>query len=270
MVLWLDRVVLAIFLMGAASAYLDPTRWWFAAVIAAALPLLAALLLPLALLLWRGGNRLMALVHVMLVVVVASRHFSLERFLERSPSDGNLVLMTLNAPRKPDSKGLSQKLAQLVRAAQPDMIGLQEASIWAYKKEPERIRAHTKFRPLVESLGYSMHPPRVGPPDVSWTSWHQPLLARFEIEQQEQLSFQEEHSDSRQLHVLRSEFTWQGRKAAHYNVHLFTHGSTKPWRGDGWLGLEALWTQLGEVRRSLPHTRMGGRTDTGTHHRAYC
>jgi endonuclease/exonuclease/phosphatase family metal-dependent hydrolase len=231
-VLWIDRLLLATFLLGAAAAYLDPTHYWLGAMIAVSLPLLGSLLLPCALILWRSRKRLLALAHVLLLVLVASRHFSLERFLEPRPSKHDLVLMSWNAPREPESRELGEEVARLVRAAEPDMIALQESTIFAYEREPERIRSQVKLAPLIETLSYSMHPPRLGPPDKEWTVWYQPLLARFEIDQQEQLSFPREDPHSQPFRLLRSEFTWQGRKIAHYNIHLSTHRPTEPRRAD--------------------------------------
>jgi len=248
-VLWLDRVLLACFALAAAASYLAPTYYWYGAAMAVALPLLAGLMLPCAFVLWRSRQRVLALVHVMLVIWIVPRHVSLERFAGAEAREGDLVLMSLNAPRAPESDELAEELVRLVRRVQPDLIGLQETFIFAYNKEPERLRANQKFEPLIESLNYSMHLPRVSAPGQNWMSWHQPLLARFEIDRQEQLSFREEGENSRTLHVLRSEFRWLGRKIAHYNVHLTTHGRNKPWNGGG-LDLGAWLTRIGEVRRA--------------------
>lgn len=247
--LWLDRLLLTCFLLAAAAPYLDPRYYWYGAAMAVALPLLAGMMLPCALLLWRLRRPTLALVHLLLVIALVPRHFSLERFDRPQAKPSDLVLMSLNAPRRPESDVLAEKLAQLVRDVQPDMIGLQEALIFAYKTNPERLRAQQKFKPLIESLNYSMHPPRLGPLGENYNSWHQPMLARFEIDRQDQLSFHEDGENSQSLHVLRSEFSWQGRKIAHYNVHLTTHGRNKPWNGVG-RDLGAWLTRIGEVRRA--------------------
>ena len=253
MVLWLvDGALVLIFLMGASAAYLDPTQFWFCAAIAIVLPLVASLLLPFAFLWWRRRNRLAALIHVVLVIAVAPRHVSPERFLPRPQSSDDLALMTWNLPVSPESEEAAEKLTEWVRATQPDMIGMQENLIWATKQNPQRLRASTKFNPLIDSLGYSMHPPTESPPGKSYLAWYQPLLTRFEIDHQEQLSFQEEARDWPRLVILRTEFRWQERKVAHYNVHLTTHGKSKPW-GSAEMFLDAKrWlTHLGEVRRSF-------------------
>ncbi len=246
-----DGLLLALFLTGAAAAYLDPAVYWFGAMIAVTLPLLGIFLLPLAILLWRIRRRFLALVQVALVLAMGSRHISLERFAQRAPSPSDLVLMTLNAPRRPDSKRLGTELAQLVGELKPDMIALQESKIWIYLEEPDRLRAWPKFAPLLESLDYAMLIPQVGPPGENWREWSQPLLARFEIEQQDQLSFRSAKPDWPELRVLRTEFRWQQRKIAHYNVHLASFGPTKPWiEGAGWLDLGTWLTHTVEVRRA--------------------
>jgi endonuclease/exonuclease/phosphatase family metal-dependent hydrolase len=250
LVRWVDGAVLFAFMVGAAAAYIDPAIYWFGALLAIALPLLSILLLLLALVMWWRHRRLAAGVHLLLVLLVLSRHASLERAFTPEPSELDLVLMTWNSPRSPESTSLGEKVAELVRSLDPDLIALQEASIFAYKREPERIRAHPKHRPLIESLHYSMHPPRTGPPGKKWLAWRQPLLSRFEIDHQEQLSFRRER-EPLPLKIMRTEFTWQGKKIAHYNVHLSSNGFAMFWRErNKGFGLGSWLARVREIKRS--------------------
>ena len=110
--LWFDRLLLTCFLLAAAAPYLDPRYYWYGAAMAVALPLLAGMMLPCALLLWRLRRPTLALVHLLLVIALVPRHFSLERFDRPQAKPSDLVLMSLNAPRKPESDVLAEKLAR--------------------------------------------------------------------------------------------------------------------------------------------------------------
>ena len=54
------------------------------------------------------------------------------------------------------------------------------------------------------------------------------------------------------LYVLRTIVEFDGRRFVHYNVHLFTHGRSKPWNGDGGLLQPQRWVQfLSEARTAF-------------------
>jgi hypothetical protein len=80
----------------------------------------------------------------------------------------------------------------------------------------------------------------------------QPVLTIHPIESQEQYTFTRHAAGWPTLYVLRTVMEFDGRKFAHYNIHLFTHGPSKPWNGDGgWLRPDR-WAQfLSEVRAAF-------------------
>jgi hypothetical protein len=229
-----------------------PTTFWIGAVVAVGLPFVTLALIPFVFLHALRRNWLLMAIHLLVIVLVINRHWSVERLSKHAALRGDLTLMTFNTPRYPDTESAMKRIDALVSGVDPDLIGLQESVVWATRRNPEHLRSHRKFRNVVDSMGYATVPPRHGPEGVSWVRWVQPLLSRTPLISQDQFTFDRDVPGWPTLHVLRSELDLDGRRLAHYNIHLFTHGPSKPWNGDGdWLRLDRWVLFLAEARTSF-------------------
>jgi hypothetical protein len=114
------------------------------------------------------------------------------------------------------------------------VIALQESVVWTMKNDPQNLRADKKFRPIIKSMGYQAKmPPTGGPPDARYTHWRPPVLLKAEPVSQTQVDLFEDGEDLAKHSLLRTEFVWRGRRLALYNVHLISHGVSKPWGETG-------------------------------------
>ena len=168
--------------------------------------------------------------HALLFVLVLVRFFEPERWFQRNPPlEGDLVVMTLNAPRYPETEEGAEQIVQLVNRTRPALIGLQESVTFVSREQPHKLRALKKFERLVEEHGYSSQLPGPIRAGERWVNWYQPVIATVPIISQRQIIYRYNEDDIRPLRALRTEFEWQGRRAVHYNLHLHTHGDDKPW-----------------------------------------
>lgn len=251
---WIGLNVVAggLWLVGYVAAYVNPTYFWIGAILAVGLPFVSLALIPFAILhatrkrwLWFG-------LHFLAVCLAVNRHWSVDRLSLPDAMRGDRTLMTFNTPRHPDTDEAMQHVNDLVRGVQPDLIAIQESIVFASKSDPEKLRAHAKFRTVVDSMNYSAKPPTEGPEGASWVRWVQPVLSIDPIASQQQLTFGRDIPGWPTLYVLRTQMKYESRDMAHYNVHLFTYGPSKPWGGDGdWLRLDRWITFLSEVRTAF-------------------
>lgn len=247
-----NAILLGLWLTGFASAYVNPSDFWIGALVAIGLPFVTLALLPFAVAHALSRKWFWLSVHVVVLILAVNRHWSPARMSLPDPLRTDRTLMTFNSPRHPDTDEARERVDALVEAIQPDMIALQESVIWAARQEPNRLRAHAKFRTLVDSMNYATTPPRYGPEGASWVRWEQPVLSLHPIESQDEFVFDSERPGTPPLHVLRTEMDFQGRKFAHYNVHLFTHGQSKPWNGDGdWARIDRWLQFLNEAKTAF-------------------
>ena len=245
-------LILAICIAGYLAAYIRPGDYWIGALLAVGLPFAGLMLVPFLVLHLAARRWLWAGLCLGMIILVANRHWSFERFSRPEAERGDLTLMTFNVPRRPDDAASAKKVDAIVKGIKPDLIGLQESVIWAAKREPTKLLAHAKFRTTIDSLGYRTLPPRDGPPDVSWVRWSQPLLSLHPIVKQDQIVLERDIPGWPELEVLRTELKLDGRSLAHYNIHLFTYGPSKPWsRGGDWLSLDRWTTFLEEAKTSF-------------------
>lgn len=238
-----DAVVLVLFLIGFAAAYLHPSWYWWGAVVAVGLSGLAVLMLLTAVVhlvrrrwFWGGFQ-------VVLLLIFVGRSFSLDRLSSPAPADDDLVLMTVNLPRYPENMHAERSVLRLVKAYTPDVIGVQESILFSTVGEPNVVRALRKLHPILDSLQYHARPPKpVRLLDGKWYNLEQPVLLRPRILEQEQLRFERTAQDVDPLRAVRTRFKWQGREAVHYNLHLRTFGTDKPWENEqlGYMDL-AFW-----------------------------
>lgn len=245
--------LLAAAVLGLVSAYIDPALFWPSGLFAIGLPgfviVLGAAAVGLgAMRRWRTVGMV-----VILIAVFLPRHFSTQRFTLAEARDDDQVLMTYNLPRAPDDLQAKREVFDVVASAAPDIIALQEANVWATKRHPDRLRSHPKLKDLVDSLGYRTLRPDFGPPAMHWTHWLNPAISRIPILNQQQIAVPSKVEGWPRLILFRSVFELDGRQFAHYNVHLRSHGSRKPWSSDR--GVSAAiqsWTSyLSQVRHGF-------------------
>lgn len=231
--------------VGFGVAFIAPSGIWPLALAANFLPFYGLLLL--AALFIAGLSRKWApfAVVAMLLVAIGLRHASPVRLTIPEAASGDLVVMSYNAPRHPDDDSAREMVTELVERIRPDVLALQESTVWASKAKPDILRSHWKFTHAIDSLGYRADmPPRAGPPAVRWTHWRPPVLVKPGIEPQM------EQFDLGSFSVLRTEFEWEGRRLALYNLHLVSHGPGKPWKKKGGWHSPAAWKKyFAQIRR---------------------
>ena len=234
--------VISAFLIGYAAPYLPPAWFWWTNLFAVLLPALGVVvgLLSLALLghgLYRRRWGRVVVAGVLLVTLLL-------RFAPRvgvgdasATDERTLRLMTFNVPMSYARKDTSARaLARFVQRQAPDVLAFQESWMstevdpWAERKE--RFWPPRAF--LEDSLGYA--PPQARP---LGTTICQPVLGRLPLDSVSIHPLPPDGEKDPCSRYTRTEFTWQGRPAVLYNVHLHSVGSVRPWNGSkGWGSLE--------------------------------
>lgn len=232
--LWLAicyGLLILLFLVGYASAYLPPRWFWWTGLLATIIPYTSLLLLLVAPVIFVRGDRALRVFHLAVLVAVVVRFFpGHSLFATREPAEDDLVLMTFNAPvRGPNPDTLARATLRLVEAVDPDLLALQEPVVWMSPSHPAGVRATPHLQAVVDSLRYEVTVPKgAGPPfDIE-----QPVVSRIGIEDQSQIILPPAAGTERVNYVARMRFRWKGREAVLYNVHLHTVGERKPWHDD--------------------------------------
>jgi len=227
--------MLSIFAAGYLCPYLPPRHFWWTGIAAIGLPVtsLALVLLSVPVLMRRQNARAATLVHVLALVLIVVRFVHPASWLGwASPDEEDLIVMTQNLPSAMLERAIpaSEKLSGIVERLDPHLIGIQEGIVVGMDMGKYRSTRNAKFRTLIDSLGYRMMPL---PEDAGgmMPTWYDPVLARIPIQTQRQIEI-EYPAEPLQvpLRFVRTEFFWQGRKIVHYNIHLATYGTSKPWR----------------------------------------
>ncbi|MEM1271892.1 MAG: endonuclease/exonuclease/phosphatase family protein, partial [Bacteroidota bacterium] len=228
----LDLLAVGVFTAGFLAAYLDPSWYWVGSTLAIGQNVWAFALMPFALVLllarrWKG-----LAVHLALLLALFVRSGGFGSAVDPLPTgapDG-LRVMTFNTPRWNDNEETGDRMRRLADAWQPDLFGIQESAIWVSKAAPNALRGFHRFDPLIAD-GYTMQPPRQGPPDKNWYRWEVPALSRgLAVVEQEHLSWPNPNIDEGDhIFGLRTVYEQDGRRFVHYNVHLLTFGTDKPW-----------------------------------------
>ena len=229
----LDVLLLLFFGIGYLARYVPPTVTWWPQLVAIALPYLAVLLgVALVALALARRWRWVAL-HLVAVVLALVRFVPMERGAEASGED--LVVLTLNTSRggpRARADELGRAITALVRSADPDLVGFQEAYIEYHPDDVQPggqdVRPEELLAALVDTLGYRTVGPRPAP-GATYTP--QPVLARVELIEQTQ-TFLDLPEGEPAARVVRTHFRWQEREAVHYNLHLYSFGSRKPWEDE--------------------------------------
>jgi endonuclease/exonuclease/phosphatase family metal-dependent hydrolase len=219
------------FLLGYAAPYLPPARFWWT-------DLLAVLLLPLsgavgAVALGLGGQGLyrrrwgrVAFAASLLLLIVLRFGPRLTAWSPVTPALDDLRVMTLNVP---SSFGPvpNVPLADLVTQKRPDVLAVQESRIRTGPAASRPALRHVSPSIqllLSDSVGYA--PPRGLPPN---TEIQQPVLGRAPLDSLNVHPLPPRGDTDARSRYTRTQFTWQGRPAVLYNVHLHTVGQPRPW-----------------------------------------
>ena len=224
--LLLDAALILLFLAGYAARYVPPRHVWWIQLVAIGLPFLSLLVL--------GATAVAAVarrwrvlgMHLALTALIVARFVPFERFArEAGPDPEALTLMTFNAGWGWTTGGDAPRgMAALIRREAPDLVALQEAEV-TFSRRAIPVRPSAYVAPLVDSLGY-----RIQPPGSATHHLSKPVLSRFPLDE---LTEQTLHRGENEVNELvRVTFTWQGRAAVLYNVHLRTFGGQKPWEDD--------------------------------------
>lgn len=242
------------FLIGYAAPYLSPVHFWWANLFAVALPPLGVAVGLLGLGLFGQGlyrrrwGRVVAAVG--LIGLLAMRFGPrLAAWMPSAASPGDLCVMTFNVPREVVGTPASGvPMRAFVRREAPDVLAFQESQVktGTAASRPRPIRVSPSLRPLLgASSEYDV--PRFMPPR---TRIYQPVLGRVPLDSMSIHRLPPTETPGPRAQYTRTQFTWQGRTAVLYNLHLHTIGDVRPWRQiPDWPSLERWGAFLRAYRR---------------------
>ncbi len=221
----LHVAVIGIFLAGFMARYVHPSTFWWLQLIAVGLPYLALALVPFAALaVYARAWRLVTVYGVALIL-------ALLRFSPfsggASDADEGLRLLSFNighlesytATQSPDV------LVEVVQRMEADLYVFQDLLI-RYRRREQRIVNMRDLEKKLGEAGVVLH--AEAGPRIETT--FQPVWARTgEVQLLEERRIKMATDDSLSMGVTRFRFSWQGREAVLYNVHLRTFGERKPW-----------------------------------------
>jgi len=223
-------LLVAAFLVGYAAPYLPPAHFWWTDLFAVLLPVLggAVGLLGAGLVgqsiyrqAWGRGA-----VGAVLLLLVAARFGAVPAEDASGGAAEALRLMTFNLPpafaRKPDR---GRALTELVEREAPTVLALQETQMQAGASSEAPLALADWPLPVLlrDASGYTL--PRVRPPE---TLVHRPVLGQIRLDSMSVHPLPPSGDTNPRARYTRTHFTWQGRPAVLYNVHLHTVG-TRPW-----------------------------------------
>lgn len=231
-------VLTAAFALGYATAYLPPSSFWWTSPFAVGLPYVSALLLPLSVVGVLRAVRTRAVLRLavtlaVLVMITARFGPGLWATLQApAPPDaeaaGDLRVTSFNAPTHGPSRAeLAQEFVQVVEAAGPDVLALQEAAAYRYDERGaifERYSAPHLYR-LVQTSAYDL---------PSWfpsrLRIQQPVVGHVDLDSLTLVGASDPVDRARIAPATRVVFTWDGQRVVLYNIHLYTVSKRKPWR----------------------------------------
>lgn len=225
----LDGLLLVLFAVGYVARYLHPRFMWWAELVATGLPYLSLALLVATVGVAVARRWVLLALHGAALVCMLVRFVPAERGAAPGPDD--LRVMTYNTSRGGGARAdaLGSAITALVRAESPDLVAFQEAYV-EYHSSGQAVRPEGLLAALVDSLGYRTIGPLPAAPRATYTP--QPVLGRVELLDQTQTILPRAAPGEPTSRVVRTHFRWQGREAVHYNLHLRSFGSRKPWEDD--------------------------------------
>lgn len=232
----------SLFVLGYAAAYVPPDVLWWVAPFGVLLPWIAPLVAAGAVIglvrSVRRGSAVGGLLAVTVLVLLGGR-FGASWMPMPSPdaSDVDLRVMTFNAPtRGPDPDRLADAVSGLVDAAGPDVVALQEpfyrilgGTDRRSRSTSSRSRTDTVASPQVRVLFDAYRPPASVPSRVYV---HLPVVGRVPLDSMSLVRLDPKAPESYGSYAARVPFTWRGKQAVLYNVHLYTVSAKKPWQED--------------------------------------
>ncbi|HET6567762.1 MAG TPA: endonuclease/exonuclease/phosphatase family protein [Rhodothermales bacterium] len=214
-----DLLLVAAFLLGYSAWYVPPATLWWPGLFALVLPYLSlAVVLALVFVLATRRWILVAL-HTVLLVLILIR-FAPVRAVAGAlqPEPGDFRIMTFNLPG-PDLVGATaaaraNALEALVDVEEPDLIGLQEIHLYM---TPKKLGLSDHIRVISREKGYTY----ARPAHITRTVLiPQPVAGKVAFGPLELIPLHHTVPAVEKVSVVRTPFTWQGRGAVHYNVHL--------------------------------------------------
>jgi len=234
--------LVAAFLVGYAAPYLSPGRFWWADLFAVVLPPLSLVvgLLGLGLGGWglyrRAWGRV-ALAATLLLLLTVRFGPRLSAWGPPANSSGGLRVMSFNVPSTFVGTPRSDvPMAAFVKQEAVDVLALQESQVKTGEKAspPTLVRLSSSLHRLLrDTTGYDV--PRVLPPT---TQIQQPVVGRVRLDSMSVHPLPPTGETDARSRYTRTQFTWRGRTAVLYNLHLHTIGSVRPWSLSGWGSLE--------------------------------
>jgi len=220
------------FLIGYAAPFLSPLHFWWTDLFAVFLPPLSWIIGGIGLVLcvqgmYRGKWGRVVLAGGLLVLLVLRFAPRLAAWGPVSPSTGTLEVMSLNVPASFNQHTANTALTELVGEEGPDLLAFQESRIKTSQEasRPTVARVSASLRPLLDaSMGYA--PPRVLPSDAEI---QQPVLGGIPLDSMSLHPLPPDGAKNARSRYTRTQFTWQGRPAVLYNVHLHSVGQVRPW-----------------------------------------
>lgn len=222
-----DGLVLILFVVGYLARYIHPRHAWAAGLIATGLIYLTLALLACTVFVALSRRWKLLALHVALVVLAAIRFMP---FDGSAAAEGEtLTILTYNTSRGGGARAdeLGQAILELVQEERPDLAAFQEAAIEFHLTAPI-VRPRLPLAALIDSLGYTT----IGPRADSVTFTHQPVIGHVELLEQSRTILPNSTPEEETMEVTRTHFSWQGREAVHYNLHLRSFGTQKPWEDE--------------------------------------
>lgn len=239
-------VLVSVFLIGYAAPYLSPIRFWWTDLFAVGLPFASVGVAALGIVLcgWGGYRRrwgrvvLGGILLVLLTIRFGPRLAAWGPFI--SEPEG-FRLMTFNVPPSASkSRPQGAHLVDLVRREHPDVLAFQESRVRTASGEEGSIAwVSSSINVLLDSLR-SYGVPRHLPPD---TIIQQPVMGRLSLDTLSVHPLPPNGETNARSRYTRTQFSWQGRPAVLYNIHLHSVGRARPWTlmPDEWTSWER-WT----------------------------
>ena len=224
---WLFHLtVLLSFSFGLGARYIHPAIIWWPQLIGSILPILGLLLIPgLALAAYKKNK--LTLVYLVLLVAAVVRFWGggkQDTGGDMLTTDKALTLLTYNAQQFVglDKRGKSAELERLLGLNAYTLASFQEMG---FRWIEDEVNVYDKMLSEVgEAVGMRAYLDEQG---IDVTN-RQQLLGKAELIDLQRINIASE-DHRRDQYLLRMHFSWQGKEAILYNIHLQTFGYQKPW-----------------------------------------
>lgn len=225
-------LLIGVFLTGYAAPYLSPRYFWWTDLFAVFVPGLGMVVALLSV--WfcvqgylESNWRRIALGGLLCVLLVVRFGDGLAAWGPSVAEASALRVMTFNVPPTfVRDAPQAASLRALVRQESPHVLALQESKITVSKDgETTGPRTSSAIRAVLKEPGaYSLPQWHSAPSLIS-----QPVVGRVVLDSISVHSLPPDGQKNARARYTRTTFTWQGRPAVLYNVHLHTVGSRRPW-----------------------------------------